>query len=133
MRHTTTTTARYRIELDMLERDGSLSDRAAAALLRGEFALAINASYFIALTPGEIHIGAIARTVPQEGVARYAVELVLDERAPAMSDEQAAELVQREFAKAQNASHFLRIAREDFSARLVAREHVSAQQALRAA
>jgi hypothetical protein len=125
------TTTRYRIELDMLERDSTLDERRAVALLRSEFALALNASYFMPLTPGEIHVGAVARSIPQEGVVRYAVELVLDERHPAISDEQAAELVQREFARAQNASHFLRIAREDFTARLVARERISSAEALR--
>ena len=118
-------TARYRLELDMLERDGTLGNQAAVNLLRREFALALNASYFIALTAGDVRVGTIVRSVPQEGVGRYTVELVLDERTPAMSDEQAAELLQREFARAQNASYFLRIAREDFAPRLVAREHVA--------
>lgn len=132
MRHSHDTT-RYRIELDMLERDGARGTTRAIELLRSEFALALNASYFMALTAGEIHVGAIGRSVPQEGVARYAIELVFDERTPAMSDEQADELVQREFARAQNASHFLRIAREDFTPRLVAREHIAAHEAVRAA
>lgn len=133
MRHDTDT-ARYRLELDLIERDGTRPNQAAVELLRREFALALNASYFMALTAGDVHVGAIWRSVPQEGVGRYSVELVLDERTPAMSDEQAAELVQREFARAQNASYFLRIAREDFTARLVAREHVSsARKALRTA
>ena len=51
-----------------------------------------------------------------------------------MSDEQVAELLQREFARAQNASHFIRIASEDFSPRLVARERARTTHAsLRAA
>jgi hypothetical protein len=124
---------RYSLELDMLERDGALGDQRAIELLRSEFSLALNASYFMALSADDIHVGAIGRTVPQEGVARYRVALEFAERAPAITDEQAGELVRREFHRAQNASHFLRIAGEDFDARLVAREPVSSQSALRAA
>ncbi len=127
-------TIRYRLELDMLERDGVLGDRRARELLRSEFALALNASHFMALSAGDIEIGAIWRSVPQEGVARYAVELLLEERSPSMSDEQVAELLQREFARAQNASHFIRIASEDFRVTLVARERArTAHATLRAA
>ena len=50
-----------------------------------------------------------------------------------MTDEQTAELLRREFQRAQNASHFLRMAREDFSVRLTARERVASRQAARAA
>lgn len=128
-------TTRYRLELDMLERDGTLGNRRAVELLRSEFALALNASYFMALSAGDIHVGAISRSVPQEGVARYSVELELelDELAPAMSDVQAGELLQREFARAQNASHFLRIAREDFSVVFAERTSAAAHETLRAA
>jgi hypothetical protein len=48
-------------------------------LLRSEFALALNASYFVALSSGDIRIGEIWRSTLQEGVARYAVELLLAE------------------------------------------------------
>jgi len=105
---------RYRLQLDMVERDGALTHRRAGELLRSEFALAMNASYFLALSADDIEIGAIWRSVPRRGVARYAVELFLRERNPVMTDEQAAELLAGELARAQNASHFLRIAAGDF-------------------
>lgn len=124
-------TTRYSLELDMLERHDTLSDRHAVELLRSEFALALNASYLMALSAGDIHVGEISRSVPQEGVARYRVELTFDERAPAMTDEQAGEMVQREFARAQNASHFLRIAREDFDVTLAERTCAAAHETLR--
>ena len=126
-------TTHYRLELDMLERDGSLGDVRAVELLRREFALALNASYLTGLSGGDIEVGAISRSVPQEGAARYAVELVLAERDAEMSDDEAAELLRREFQRAQNASHFLRIAREDFAVRLAARERLSRREPLRAA
>ena len=126
-------TTRYMLELDMLERDGTLGNVRAIELLRSEFALALNASCFMQLSGADIEVGAIWRCVPQAGAARYAVELLLEERHPEMSDEQVAGLVQREFQHAQNASHFLRIAREDFGARLIARERVTRRQTLRAA
>lgn len=126
-------TIRYRLELDLLERDETLGSARAIELLRGEFALALNASYLGGLSAEDIHVGAIWRSMPQEGAARYAVELLLEERAPSITDEQVAELLQHEFQRAQNASHFLRIAREDFSVTLVARERVASRQPARAA
>jgi hypothetical protein len=126
-------TMRYRLELDMLEREPALGNGRAIELLRSEFALAINASYFMALSAGDVEVGSIWRSTPRDGVARYAVELVLDERTPAMTDEQAAGLLRREFALAQNASHFIRIASEDFGVTLAAREPVATRDALRAA
>jgi hypothetical protein len=44
------TVTRYEIELDVLERRPGLGDREAIALLRSEFALALNASHFSALS-----------------------------------------------------------------------------------
>ncbi|HVF77054.1 MAG TPA: hypothetical protein VNA28_02055 [Solirubrobacteraceae bacterium] len=131
-------TTRYALELDMLERNDTRGNAAAIELLRSEFALALNASYFMALTGGDIEVGAIWRSRPQEGVVRYAVEILLEERVPSMSDEQVAELLRREFARAQNASHFVRIASDDFSPRLVARAsahttHTHPRASLRAA
>lgn len=126
-------TMRYTLELDLLERDATLGDSRATALLRSEFARAVNASYLAGLSAGDIEVGAIGRSIPQEGVARYAVELVLRERTPSLTDEQAAELLAREFARAQNASHFIRIASDDFGVRLAAREPVVTHAALRAA
>ncbi|CAN5223393.1 hypothetical protein BH20ACT16_BH20ACT16_15640 [soil metagenome] len=127
-------TIRYALELDMLERYATRANGEAIALLRSEFARALNASYFMALSVGDFEIAAVWRSVPQEGVARYAVAILLEERTPSMSDEQAAELLQREFARAQNASHFIHIASADFSPRLVARESArSTHASLRAA
>ena len=110
----------------MLERNSDLSDSAATALLRSEFALAINASYFALLSYDGVAVDVLARETPQDGVARYGVVLELEERTPNMTDEQAAELVCREFRRAQNASHFARISREDFCAKLVVREVAAA-------
>jgi len=124
---------RYTLELDICERDGTLGNRRSVDLLRSEFALALNASYFIALSGDHIDVGPVSRSIPQAGVARYVVVLELVERAPTMTDEQADELLRREFQRALNASYFLRICREDFGVRLVARERVSAQAELRAA
>lgn len=126
-------TIRYRLELDVLERDETLGSARAVELLRSEFALALNASHLMSLSTEEIHVGAIWRSTPQEGAARYAVELLLAERTPSMSDEQVAELLQREFQRAQNALHFLRIAREDFGVTLAARERVASHEPARAA
>lgn len=126
-------TTRYRLELDMIERDAGLGSERAVALLRSEFALAANASYFMALSSGDIEVGSIRRSFPQEGVARYCVELLLGERTPSMTHQQVAGLLRREFARAQNASHFIRIASEDFDVRLAARESVVAHAQLRAA
>jgi hypothetical protein len=126
-------TIRYRLELAMLERDGALGNRRAVALLRSELALALNAAYFVALSAEDIHVGAIRRSISQDGVARYAVEFLLGERRPSMTDEQAAELVTRAFALAQNASHFLRLAAGDVGVRLVGREALGRPVALRAA
>ena len=117
---------RYELQLDVLERNGDLSDSAATALLRSEFALAVNGSYFTLLSHDAVAIDVLSRETPQDGVARYIVVLELDERTPNMTDEQAAELVCREFRRAQNASHFARISREDFCAKLVAREVAAA-------
>jgi hypothetical protein len=126
-------TIRYRLELDMIERDAALGDERAIRLLRSEFALAINASHLLALSCDDIDVRVRSRSIPQEGVARYAVALELVERTARMTDEQAAELLNREFQRAQNAGYFRRIAGEDFSVRLVARERVLTPADLRAA
>ena len=124
---------RYRLQLDMIERNGALGNGHAAELLRREFALAINASYLMGLSCDDIDVSVVARSIPQEGVARYVVTLDVVERTPRMTVEQAAELVRREFQRAQNASHFLRISSEDFSVTLVARERIHRHAELRAA
>jgi hypothetical protein len=112
------TTTRYSLELDIIERASSHGPE----LLRSEFAAALNASYLMALSGADMHVGAITRSIPQEGISRYVVEMVLDERHPSMTDAEVAELVEREFAVAQNSGHFLRMAVEDFRVRLLARE-----------
>jgi hypothetical protein len=124
---------RYRLKLDVLERDDALSNRRAIDLLRSEFALALNASYLRGLSAGDIEVGFISRSTSQEGVARYTVVLELVERTPSMTDEEVGELLQREFQRAQNAAHFWRVCRDDFRVTLVAREHAGAHSALRAA
>jgi len=121
-------TTRLTLQLDILEREGDLAGEPAIALLCSEFALALNASFFRALSHGDITVGVESRAVPQDGVARYEVTLELAERTPAMTDEQAEELVRREFQRALNGSHFRRVASEDFSVRLAAREHCAAAQ-----
>jgi EAL domain-containing protein (putative c-di-GMP-specific phosphodiesterase class I) len=123
----------YTLELDICERDAAAGNRHAVALLRSELALALNASYFIALSADDIAVGTVSRSIPRAGVARYVVVLELVERVPAMTDEQADELLRREFQRAQNASYFSRACREDFAVRLVARGRVSTQADLRAA
>jgi hypothetical protein len=117
---------RYRLELDIVERDAGHSHRRAVELLRREFALAINASYLTALSVDEIDVRSISRSIPRAGVTRYSVVLELVERAAAMTDEQAAELVRREFRRAENAGQFLRIASQDMSVTLAARQRVVA-------
>jgi hypothetical protein len=124
---------RYTLELDLPERDGALGHRRAVELLRSEFALAINASYFMALSLGDIDVTVSSRSIPRPGIGRYVVELSLVERAPAMTDAEAQALLTREFQRAQNASHFLRICRADFGVTLLARERDGAQAELRAA
>ena len=111
---------RYVLQLDVLERNHTLSDAVAVSLLRSEFELALNASYFRMLSD-HIAVDVLSREFPQDGVARYIVVLELEERTP-MTDEQAAELVCRECHRAQNASHFIRISHEDFCAKLLARD-----------
>jgi len=124
---------RYQLELEVLERDGSLSNRCAIDLLRSEFALAHNASYLMRLSAADIEVGYISRSIPHDGVARYAIVLDLVERTPAMTDEQTGELLRREFRHAQNAGHFWRVCRDDFRVTLVARERAGTQATLRAA
>lgn len=124
---------RCTLELDIRERDGGLGDRRALDLLRSEFAFALNASHFIALSGDDIDVGAISRSAPQGGIARYVVVLELVERTPAMTDEQAGALLRREFQRAQNASYFRRVCREDLGVRMLARERVSTHAELRAA
>lgn len=104
---------RYALQLEMLERDGDLGETAASALLRSELALAQNAGLFDELTPADFAVDAVSRSTPQEGVTRYAVELLLEERHAGLDDDDAAEALRRAFADALNASYFLRVCTDD--------------------
>jgi hypothetical protein len=124
------TLTRYEIELDMLERDRTLSNEQAVALLRSEFALALNASHFSAVCVADIAVAVASRTVPQEGVARYAVSLEFAERTPDLDDEQAAALLLGEFQRALNASYFWRMCSDDFRVTVVSRVPVDTRRRL---
>lgn len=124
---------RYLLELELPERDGARDDAAAKALLRSEFALALNASYFLALSAGEIDVRVLERTARQEGPARYAVELEFVERDPSMSDEQAGALLRSEFSRALNASHFLRICPDEITVAAIGRDRGDSRVSARAA
>jgi EAL domain-containing protein (putative c-di-GMP-specific phosphodiesterase class I) len=114
---------RYEIELDLLERRPDLDDRAAIALLRSDFRLALNASHFIALSADDPEIDIVSRTIPQEGVARYELTLEFVERR-AMSEQQAIALVYSEFQRAINASYFWRLSDDDPTVEVVSRAPV---------
>jgi hypothetical protein len=124
------TLTRYEIELDMLERDRTLSNQQAVELLRSEFQLALNASHFSAVCAADIAVAVAARTVPQEGVARYAVSLEFAERTPELDDEQAAALLLGEFQRALNASYFWRMSSDDFRVTVVSRVPVDTRRRL---
>jgi hypothetical protein len=127
------TVTRYEIELDLLERRPGLGDRAAIALLRSEFALALNASHFIALGADDPVIAVRSRTVPQDGVACYALTLDIVERDGSATEEQALALVRSEFQRALNASHFWRVCIGDPTVTIVSRELVGSPSTLRRA
>jgi hypothetical protein len=125
------TVTRYEIDLDVLERRPDLGDREAIALLRSEFALALNASHFIALGADDPVIVVESRTVPQEGVARYALTLDVVERHSIASEKQAIALVRSEFQRALNASHFWRVCIDDATVTIVSRAIVGSPSTLR--
>jgi hypothetical protein len=124
---------RYELELEMLEQTGVIGDEQAIALLRSEFALAQNAGRFVAVTAGEIEIGAVGRSTPQEGVTRYRVELYVEEREPRVDHQRARALLCRAFTNAINASHFLRICEDALTMRLLSRELADVEEPLRSA
>jgi hypothetical protein len=127
------TVTRYEIELDVLERRPDLGDREAIALLCGEFALALNASQFIALAAEDPVIAVRSRVVPQEGVARYALTLDAVERDVDASEEQAIALLRSEFQRALNASHLWRVCVDDPTVTIVSRTVTGSGSALRRA
>jgi hypothetical protein len=124
---------RYELELEMLEQTGVIGDEQAIALVRSEFALAQNAGRFDAIASGDIEIGAVSRSTPQEGVTRYVVELFVDEREPDIGAERARALLCRAFTNAINASHFLRICEDALTMKLVSREQTGVYAQLRSA
>ena len=127
------TVTRYEIELDVLERRPELDDREAIALLRSEFALALNASHFIALSADDPVIAVESRSVPQEGVARYGLTLEAVERDGAAAEEQAIALLRSEFQRAFNASCFWRVCVDDPRVTIVSRATVGSPSTLRRA
>ncbi|MEA2220084.1 MAG: hypothetical protein QOJ35_2710 [Solirubrobacteraceae bacterium] len=113
---------RYDLQLEMLERDATLGDERAIELLRSEFALARNAAHFDALTGDDVELGEVTRSTPQEGVTRFAVELLLSERGGVVDDERALALLRQAFTNALNASYFVRVCTDDdVTVRLVSR------------
>lgn len=125
-------TTRYEIELDMLERNSALGARQAIELLRSEFQLALNASHFVALSAEDVTFQIVSRSAPQEGVGRYELALDIVERDAGLCDDTAIELLQREFRRALNASHFWRVCVEDFRVTVLSRT-AAATYALRGA
>jgi hypothetical protein len=116
---------RYELQLEMLERNAALDDRAAMDLLSSEFALAHNAAYFDAVSIDDIAFDVLARSTPQEGVTRFTVMLELLERRPQLRDLEITALLARAFTKALNASYFLRVCTDDhLTLRLLSRELV---------
>jgi len=118
----------YTLQLEMLEQDDVLGDEHAIELFGGEFALAQNAGRFDRLTAGDMALGAVSRATPQEGVTRYTVELVVDERQPGLDDERAEAVLCRAITDALNASYFARICDESLSMQLVSRMPAGARQ-----
>lgn len=127
------TVTRYEIELDVTERRPELGDREAIALLRSEFALALNASQFIALGADDPLIALESRSVARDGIACYALTLDVVERDGSATEEQALALVRSEFQRAFNASHFSRLGVEDPTVTIVSREIVGSSSTLRRA
>ncbi len=111
----------YTLQLEMLEQDGVLGDEHAIELLRSEFALAQNAGRFVAVTPGDLQLGFVERDTPQEGVTRFVVELLVEEREAGLDDERAEAILCRAFTDALNASYFLRVCDEALTIRLAVR------------
>jgi len=124
---------RYTLQLEMLERHGNRHDAQSMDLLHREFALALNASRFVAVAVGDIEVRVRSRSTPQEGVTCYRVELYLEEHERAIGDEQALALLRRSFQSAINASYFLRVCVDDLTIELISRVAADAPAPLRAA
>src|ERR1044072_6483165 len=117
---------RYALQLEMLEQKGVAGEEQAIDLVRSEFALAQNAGCFDAVTTDDIELGEIVRSTPQEGVTRYAVEMLVEERSYGLDDHRALAVLCQAFTKAINASYFMRICDDALTMRLVARAPVAA-------
>lgn len=125
---------RYALHIEMLERDDALDDREAIELLQREFALALNAGCFSAISPDDIGIRVRSRSIPQEGVTRYAVALTFAEHGAGLDDERALALLRQALTNALNASYFLRVCLDDrLTVTLVAREPADRSAPLSAA
>jgi hypothetical protein len=127
------TVTRYEIDLDVVERRPDLGDLEAIALLRSEFALALNASHFIALSADDPTIAVESRTLLGNGVARYALTLDAVERAGVTSDQRAIALVRSEFQRAVNASHLWRVCLDDPTVTILSRAVLDSRSTLRRA
>jgi hypothetical protein len=118
---------RYSLQLEMLEQDGVFGDEHAIELLRSEFALAQNAGRFDKLTARDIRLGAMVRETPQEGVTRYVVDLLVEERTVGLDDERAEAVLCDAITGALNASYFLRVCEDALRMQILAREPAAAQ------
>ena len=119
---------RYSLQLEMLEPVGVLSDEHAIELLRSEFALAQNAGRFDKVTAGAIRLGSVVRDTPQEGVTRYIVEVLVEERSAGLDDERAEAVLCQAITGALNASYFLRVCEDALRMQLLTRASAAAQQ-----
>jgi hypothetical protein len=125
---------RYELQLEMLERNGALGERASMQLLRSEFALAQNAGYFDVLSADDIVLDVLARSTPQEGVTRFTVALELTERRPQFDDDELTAVLERAFITALNASYFMRVCTDgNVTLRLLSRALVADDVTLRRA
>jgi hypothetical protein len=120
----------FDIELDVLERNPGLGDHDAIELLEREFRLAVNASHFIALSAEDPEVVVRSRTVPQEGVARYALTMEFVPRR-ARPEAQTVALLRSEFQRALNASYFLHAFVEDPAITISTRELAADETPLR--
>lgn len=124
---------RYTLQLETLEGHDPLDDHRAIDLLHRELTFALNASQFVAVSDADIEVEILSRTIPQEGVVRYVVQMYLEERASDLDDEQAWGILRRAFVAADNASFFLRVSKQDLSVELLSRQRVSSVLERRAA
>ncbi|MDP2710576.1 MAG: hypothetical protein Q8O56_05100 [Solirubrobacteraceae bacterium] len=111
----------YTLRLELHERGDAISDEQAIGLLHGDFALALNASRFDALSADDIEVSVVSRSPTRDGRTRYDLELRLRERTRDLDDERALALLRRAFTDALNASYFLRVCDDDLTVDLISR------------